>query len=399
MTPRTCLFLLAASACDLAPPPDEAPPGTAPPAIPGYPATVGACLGEPAAPTRLLVTTTDFSTGGVSTVDLASFSASPDLALGSTDARPRVFGDLALVLHRFGVDALDVLAADDLHLLAQRAVSVPGVVSPNPHDLVVAPDGRAYLTLFGAPEVQEWDLAEPVAPVLKRSFDLRPVADADGNPEASEALLCGDVLFFFIDRVDQAHGYVPTDPSARIAALDVRTGALHDLDPDAPGVQPLVLGGQWARQWRLDPADPGGRTALVLTTGVERVDLSSGSSEWAVAPERMQAAGIDDYRLPQAFDLGPGDDHVYLAAYRADFSEAAIFRAELDRDTPLVELVAGLQSVEQTLEVVGAVLYFGDRSHGASGLRAWDLTHEPPALLPGSPLNLGLAPYAAIAIP
>lgn len=403
MSHRTCLFALLAAACDLAAPPaGEGPPASdAPPPIAGWPTRVGACVGEPAAPTRLLVTTTDFSTGGVSVVDLARFTAEPDVALGSTDAKPHWFGDTAYVLHRYGVDALDVLdPADDFALLAQRAIaSTREVVSANPHDLVVAPDGRGYVTLFGAPEVQVWDLRDPTKPVLERRIDLTPVADADGNPEASEALLCGDVLFLAVDRVDEAHGLVPTDPTGRLAAFDVRTGAAFDLDPDAPGAQPLALRGQWARQLRLDPADPTGRTALVLTTGLERVDLSEGTSEWAIAPDRLAAVGITDHRLPQAFDLGPDGASAYLAAYRPDFSEVAIFRAALDSDDPPVEIAAGLQSVEQTLEVVGDRLYFGDRTHGASGLRAWDLRHDPPKPVTGSPLGLGLAPYAAIAIP
>ncbi len=397
MNIRTCLPT-PVLACEFAPPPgDGPPPGDAPPPIVGYPAEVGACLGEPTDPTRLLVTTTDFATGGVSVVELAAFKARPDLAVGSTDARPRAAGDLALVLHRYGLDALDVLASDDLHLLAQRAIEAPGdAVSANPHDVVLAPDGLAYVTLFGAPEVQVWDLARPDAPVLAERVNIAAVADADGDPEAAEALLCGDVLFFFLDRVDREHGLVPADPTGHVAALDRRSGALYDFDPKAPGVQPLALRGQWARQWRLDPADPSGRTALILTTGVERLDLATGALTWAVAPERLAALGIDQLQLPQAFDLGPGDDHVYLAAYRPDFSEVAVYRADLDLDTPLVEVLSGLQSVEQTLEVIGDVLYFGDRN---TGLRAWDLAEAPPRELPGSPLDLGLAPYAAAPLP
>ena len=174
---------------------------------------------------------------------------------------------------------------------------------------------------------------------------------------------------------------------------------VHDLDPATPGAQPLALLGQWARQLRLDPADPTGRTALVLTTGLERVDLSAGTSSWAIAPERLAAVGLDDFRLPQAFDLGPDGQTAYLAAYGSGFADVSLYRAALDTDAPLEKIAGGMQSVEQTLEVVGDRLYFGDRTHGASGLRAWDLSAEPPAPVAGSPLGLGLAPYAAIAIP
>ncbi|MBZ5713224.1 hypothetical protein [Nannocystis pusilla] len=392
------------AACDAAGPPvgQGPPPSDAPPPIAGWPQQVGACVGEAQAPTRLLVTTTDLATGGVSAVDLADLAVAPDVALGSTDAKPFWYGGLAYVLHRYGLDALDVLDPDDgFRLLAQRAIVAgdPEVVSANPHALVVGPDGRGYVSLFGAPEVQVWDLGDAADPVLEGRIDLTPLADADGNPEASDVLLCGGVLFVAVDRVDQDRSLVPNELQARLAAIDLASGAVHDLDPAAPGAQGLALRGTWARQFRLDPADPSGRTALVLTTGLERVDLSSGTSEWAVADTRLQAAGLTDYRQPQAFDLGPGGDDIYLAAYRAEFAEVAIFRAALDRDEPLVEIAAGLQSIEQSLEVVGDTLWFADRAHGASGLRAWDLRQDPPTPLPGTPLALGLAPYAAVALP
>ncbi|MDC0715452.1 hypothetical protein [Nannocystis bainbridge] len=404
MSVRTCALVVVGLGCEFAGPlPGDGPPATdAPTPIAGWPREVGACVGDSAAPTRLLVTTTDFATGGVSTVALAGFTALADVALGSTDAKPFFFDGTAYVLHRYGLDALDVLDPDDgFRLLAQRAIVAgdPEVVSANPHALVVGPDGRGYVSLFGAPEVQVWDLADGTAPRLTGRIDLSPLADADGNPEASEVLLCGGVLFLAVDRVDQDAGLVPNEPRARLAAVDLASGAVHDLDPATPGAQGLALLGGWARQFRLDPADPTGRTALVLTTGLERVDLSSGTSAWAVADARLQAAGLTDYRLPQAFALGPGGTDVYLAAYRVDFSEVALFRAALDRDEPLVELASGMQSVEQSLEVIGDILYFGDRAHGASGLRAWDLRQSPPAPLPGAPLALGLAPYAAVAIP
>lgn len=403
MSSRACLLLLLA-ACDFGGPPvDDGPDeSSAPPAIAGWPREVGACVGEPAAPTRVLVTTTDFATGGVSTVDLPGLAVEPDVAVGSTDAKPFWFGGVAYVLHRYGLDALDVLDPDDgFRLLAQRAITPgdPDVVSANPHALVVGPDGRGYVSLFGAPEIQEWDLSERTSPALARRIDLSRLADADGNPEASDLLLCGGVLFVAVDLVDQDAGLIPTESHARLAAVDLASGAVHDLDPATPGAQGLALLGSWARQFRLDPGDPSGRTALVLTTGLERVDLSSGTSSWAVADTRLRAAGLTDYRLPQAFDLGPDGDDIYLAAYRADFSEVALFRAALDRDEPLVEIAAGLQSVEQSLEVVGDTLLFGDRAHGASGLRAWDLRQDPPAALPATPLALGLAPYAAAPMP
>ena len=77
-----------------------------------------------------------------------------------------------------------------------------------------------------------------------------------------------------------------------------------------------------------------------------------------------------------------------------------LLRASLDDDAPLQPIAGGLQSIERTLEVVGDTLWFGDRNHATPGMRAWDLSTDPPTpRFAGKPLSTGLAPYAAIAVP
>ncbi len=359
------------------------------------------CSGEVADPTRLVVTTNDGVTGAVTVVDLRTGEVTPDLALASSDAIPFYHDGRVHVLQRYAFDALDVLAGADLRLLGQVSLAVDGVVSSNPHALAFGPGARAHVALFGAPAVQVLDLADPAAPRVVGTIDLRALADADGNPEASLAIRCGDVLFVSIERLDAAKGLIPIDDQDHLAAVDLATGRLHDLDPDAPGVQSAPLLGPWAKQWRLDPDDPAGHTAYVLSSGLERVDLADLTSAWAVTPARLAAAlGGDDYRLPQAFDLADDGATAILAGYRADYSEVVLLRASLDDDAPLTEIAGGMQSIERTLEVVDDTLWFGDRTTAAAGMRAWDLTTDPPTpRFGGAPLSTGLAPYAAVAVP
>lgn len=369
------------------------------PPLAGPPELDEPCVGELADPTRLAITTTDFSTGALSILDLATGEVHKDLALATTDSLP-VFSDGRLiVLHRYTFDALDLLAPDTLALLGQQSLAVPGVQSSNPHAVTVVGD-LAHVTMFGAPRVQIVDIADPTRPTIVGHIDLAPLADADGNPEAHLAIRCGDTLFVSVQRLDQNQLLAPTDTRDHLAPIDLPSRRLHDLDPASPGVQAMPLLGLWARQWRLDPTDPAGHTVLVLTTGLERVDLARRTSTWAVDPARLAAIGLGDYQLPQAFDLDAEHRHAYIASYSADLSQVLLLRASLDDDTPIVEVARGLQSVGPTLEIVGDTLWFGDVTPTAAGMRAWDLRTAPPTpRFAGTPIATGLAPYAATPMP
>lgn len=357
------------------------------------------CVGELAHPTRLAITTTDFSTGALSILDLATGEVTPDLALATSDSLPIYSDGRLTLLHRYTFDALDLLDPDTYALLATQSLAVPGALSSNPHALTIAGD-LAYITLFGAPRVQIVDLTDIREPTLAGHIDLTPLADADGNPEAHLAIRCGDTLFVSLQRLDQDQLLAPTDTIDHLAAIDLPSRRLHDLDPDAPGIQPFPLLGLWAKQWRPDPADPTGHTILVLTTGLERVDLATRTSTWAVDPARLAALGLGNYQLPQAFDLDAAGEHAYIASYSADLSQVLLLRARLDDATPIVQIADHLQSVGPTLEIVDDTLWFGDITPTAAGMRAWDLGTDPPTpRFAGKPRPTGLAPYAATPLP
>ncbi len=355
------------------------------------------CDGEVREPTRLAITTTDFSTGALSILDARTGEVTPDVALATSDSLP-IYRDRLYLLHRYTFDALDLLT-DRFTLLAQLGLGVPGVQSSNPHALALA-DERAYITLFGAPRLQIVDLSDPTAPRIDGHIDLRPLADADGNPDADLAIRCGDTLFVTVQRLDSDMLLAPTEAHDHLAPIDLATGRLHDLDPTAEGVQTMPLLGPWAKQWRLDPADPAGHTIYVLSTGLERVDLATLTSTWAVHPDRLAALGLDRRELSQAFDLDRTNTAAYIASYTADLSQVVLLRASLDDDAPVVQFAADLQSVGPTLEIVEDTLWFGDRTPTAAGMRAWDLRTDPPTpRFAGQPRPTGLAPYAATAIP
>ena len=378
------------------------------PPIVGTPTIAAPCTGAPTSGRSLAVTTTDFATGALTIIDVNSATSTPDVALGSTDAKPFAFGDYLYLLHRFQIDALDVIdPAADWSLVEQQAIDVEGVVSANPQRIAFSDDGQAYITLFASPQVLVYDLSDPRHPIADGALDLRPVADEDGNPDASLAIVCDTTLVVSLQDLDPDTGFLPRRERGELALIDRESGRVYDLNAELEGIQGIPLLGSWARQWRLDPRDPEGHTLLALSEGVERIDLDTWTSSWLIEAESLEAIGITSYLQPQAFALTPTADALYLASYTEDFSEVVIDRFLLSKDPeapagPPERVLSGLQSNEQALEILAGTLWVGDRSPGASGLRGFDLGESadaPLEPLQDDALATGLAPYAITIVP
>ena len=379
-----------------------------PPPLVGAPTITAPCTGPPTSGRSIAVTTTDFATGALSIIDVDSAQSTPDVALGSTDAKPFAFGDHLYLLHRFQIDALDVIdPAQGWSLIDQQAIEVDGVVSANPQKMAFSADAQAYITLFASPQVLVYDLSDPERPVADAPLDLRPVADEDGNPEASLAMVCDQTLLVSVQDLDPSLGFLPRHERGEVALVDRASGRIHDLDPTLDGIQGIPLQGTWARQWRLDPRDPSGHTLLVLSEGVERLDLDTLKSTWLIDKETLEGIGITSYLQPQAFALTATADALYLASYTHDFAEVVVDRFLLgDGEGPPVSpperVLAGLQTSEEALEIVAGTLWVGDRSPGAAGLRGFhlgDTADAPLVPLADAPLATGLPPYAITIVP
>src|SRR5690606_27573168 len=145
----------------------------------GWRAPAGACALDPAEPSRLVLTTTDFATGAITVVDLDDGSVEADVAVGSTDAVPFEGPGTVVVVHRHQLDRIDVLDADTWALRGQHAVpSTEG--SANPHAVAFDERGRAWVTTFGDPWLRALDLGRAAGAAELARVDLSVVADDDG---------------------------------------------------------------------------------------------------------------------------------------------------------------------------------------------------------------------------
>jgi hypothetical protein len=388
--------LLPLLACTPELPSDESEP---PPLIeadiaPGYPSLTSACRAPVSEPSHLVVTSTDFATGAVGLVELATRTVSADLALASSDAMPVVDGGRVFIINRHGFDYIDELDPQaELALVHEWAIAATGLDTPsNPHDLALDPDGHAWVTLHGAPELQRF--AFPTLHGAKvdaeLALDLSNFADADAIPELSLALSCGELLFVSAERIDRA-SWVPAEQTVLIPMQAGAEPTLFEFDAEHAGADAVNLLGVGVGPWRLDPADPSGHTILLRNTGIERIDLATGTSEWVVSQQVFEDAGYERLQLG-GFDLDDSG-RMWVTAASADFSEYSLLRVDLAGAQPsLVIEVGGLQSVSGALEIVGQEAWFADTTMGASGLRIFDLSSSPVVELPESPLSVGLAP-------
>jgi hypothetical protein len=412
MTTRSwvsCFIMATQLAC--APPPPgvcdaEASVDLGPIVAPGWRPPSAPCQLDAPDPSRLVLTTTDHSTGALTLVDLATRTVLPDVAESQTDSIPTWGRGMLHVVHRFGHDFVEVFDAPDpsrLRSLTQHSVGTDR--DANPMALVFGPDDLAFVTLLGAPWIEVLDLSAIPGQGLVDRIDVSAFADADGNPDAGVAVACGDTMYVAISRLGPDFQRVDYDA---IVAVD-----MNERVPLDPGSGALRVRGRWIRQLRRDRTDPEGTTLLALTTGIERIDLKTQEVTWAVTEDAFVAAGIDHFYLPQAFDVSDDGAMAYLASYAADddtvscacdwsacFEQVRLYRVGLDGREPRVPepFAEGFASIGQTLEVVGDRLWFGSTRFDAPGLWVFDSSLDPPEVIEG-PLSTGLPPYAMVAVP
>ncbi len=358
----------------------------------------------------LLLSTTDGATGALTFIDTTTKTVALDVALGTSDAIPFWHQGRAYVVHRHQFDFIDVLVPGQVWTsVGQHNIETPAAAAPNPHSIAFGPDGLAYVPLFATDEVRILDLDKPPGASYVGELDLSEFADADGSPEPSLSLRCGDTLLVSLAHLDTREGFIPLG-GEEFAVFDLETREPLDLEPATPGIQGLPLIGRGLKQLRRDPKDPSGLTLLGLSSGIERIDLHKGTTSWLVEPSVFADANLGHPHLPVAFDINTAGTRAYISAYapadgddvdccvdlQSCFAQARLY--SIDLDTPEADLVSFAQGYdirERTLEVVGDELWFGSTRSGSPGLWVFDLTQETPSLLEGfeQPLFTGLPPY------
>lgn len=185
------------------------------------------------AATKAFVYGTDFSTGSLSAVSIATHAPSCDVASPHSDARLRFFGGQLYVINRFGADNIQIVNPSTYATVRQFSVGN----GANPYDIAVLSPNRAYVTRY---EKRELWIVDPSTGLKTAEIDLGGFADADGIPEMDRIAVVGPLAFVSLQRIDRNNGFIPTD-TAFVVVIDTRTDAIVDCDAAAPGVQAIRL--------------------------------------------------------------------------------------------------------------------------------------------------------------
>jgi len=186
-----------------------------------------------AAESKAFVVTSDFSTGTLGAVDLATRVVSSDVASLGSDAVLRWHGGLLHVVNRFGADNIQVVDPAQGYATV-RQFSVGN--GSNPQDIAFVSPTKAYVSRYGSADLLVVNPSAANGQPMS-SISLAAFADGDGLPEMSRMIRIGRYLFVACQRLTS---FQPLNPSV-IVVVDTETDAVVDVDPGTPGTQAIPL--------------------------------------------------------------------------------------------------------------------------------------------------------------
>jgi hypothetical protein len=243
-----------------------------------------------AADTKAFAFTSDFTTGGLSVVDLATRSVTLDVEPVCSDAALRYFGGLLYVVNRFGCDNVQVI--DPGSYATVRQISVGN--STNPQDIAFVSATKAYVSRYASADLLVLNPSHPQGLPMS-TISLAGFADSDGLPEMARMIRIGRYLFIACQRLTN---FSASNPSV-VVVVDTQTDQVVDVDP-APGVQGITLTARNpVTTFEYDRVR--GRLLLgcagsfgALDGGVELIDPHAFTSEGLLASESTLGGDLSD---------------------------------------------------------------------------------------------------------
>lgn len=331
---------------------------------------------------QAVITTTDFSSGSFSSLDLETNTATNDYLTIHSDAVVRTYQDKVYIINRLGQDNVIVLDKDNLSTPLIQYSTGNGT---NPHDMAFVSESKAYISRYGHTQVL---IVNPVTGDSLGAVDLSTFADSDGFPEMSQLTLYNNRLFVVCLRLDQNNGFAPTDFSV-VVVVDVATDQVVDVDANAAGVQGIVMTGknpsgasQRGDKWVLSTVNTFGDLA---DGGIEVIDLGNLKSDGIVIGEAELGGNLN-------FLAMASDNKGYVVVSDANFANL-VKGFDLTTKTVSASLGGLSGGYVSSLGVFGTRLYaldngsFSDPTSG--GVKVYDVNTDQ---LVAGPINTGLPP-------
>ena len=332
---------------------------------------------------QVVVTTTDYSSGSLAVVDMATYAAQVNLLNLHGDTAVRGYRGMAYIINRKGQD--NVIVLDPANpTVPVRQFSVGN--GTNPQDIAFASETRAYVARLENPRLL---VVNPATGDSLGSIDLSFAADADGFPEAAYLAVYGNHLYVTCQRLDQNAYFAPTDRS-EVVVVDMTTDTVVDMDAASAGLQGIVL----QAKNPFVQVTVGSRLYLSCTGsfgamdgGVEVVDLETDRTEGVVIGEAELGGDVGALALVS-------DTQGYVVVSDASFVNS-VKRFNL-RDKQVLGALSGISGgYVPSMAALRGRLYVADQgSTGAPetvGLRVYDTAT---GVAVAGPISTGLPPSA-----
>ena len=325
-----------------------------------------------------IVVTSDFATGALSAIDVATHQVAANVASIHSDASVRVYGGLVYVVNRFGQDNIQVIDPANGYTTVRQFSIGNG---SNPQDIAFASPVKAYVSRYGSADLL---IVDPRNGAQRGTISLAAFADSDGVPEMAQMAFVEPWLFVACQRLTS---FAATNPSV-VVVIDTRNDQIVDKDLFTPGIQPITLTGR-------NPItdfvyDPASRELMIgcvgdfgiADGGIERIDAESLESLGYAITEGALGGDVLDVVWHEA-------GHSFAIVGDASFNNllmswSAVSGAAIDT----VYAPGGFTLPDCEINSLGE-LYVGYSGMTAPGVRVYDA--GPDTLITG-PLDTGLPP-------
>lgn len=331
--------------------------------------------------TKAFVACTDFSTGSLGAVSLATRAVSPDLESINADATLRYYGGLLYVVNRFGQDNVQVVDPASGHTLRQFSCGN----GSNPYDIAFVSATHAYVTRY---ERSDLLIVNPATGASLGVISLAAFADADGIPEMDRMVRVDRWLFVSLQRLNRNASFQPTD-SSLVAVIDTEADTVLDVNPLLPGKQAILLAAKNpVTTFAFDRA-----SSRLLLGCVGRYGVLDGGIEW-IDPVNFTSLGLAVTESALGGDVGGvmwnDAAHSYALISDAAFNSALVsWNANTGMKLATVYAPGGFSLSDAALDDRGE-LWVCNSGYSSPGLRVFRAGAD--TLLAG-PLDTGLPPY------
>lgn len=241
----------------------------------------------------------DYSTGSIATVDVATWAITDELFVTSSDPGVVAEDGWVFQINRYGFDSVRKYSAGDW--AAPLWEQSMGDFS-NPHDVEIC-NGDLFVSLYGANHMAVVDMDTGAS---KGQVDLSAFADSDGvSPESSDIVEVDGKLYVALQQMDTTQTYWASE-GGKVAEIDCATMAVTQ-SWDVGGNTNLM---SWPDSGKvLAGAEAFGSD----TAGLYVIDTVAGTKTQLVESTDMNIV-----------DVAAVDDKAIVVAVKADYSAYAL---------------------------------------------------------------------------